>query len=148
MRELMSTATGVVGLILSILGVVFCTVGTVMTVVLWPFPIGIVFLTVGSVLATPGLVLVSLRLAAMRRRERLLRDGLESRGVIIVLTQNMSVRVNGRCPWVVRYRYEVDGHEHEGRESMMDLPDGYQVNATVTVVYDPDHAGRSALKRG
>jgi hypothetical protein len=147
MMEFMSTGTGVVGLILSILGVVFCTAGAIMTAVLWPFPVGIAFLAVGSVPATAGLVLVSLRLAAMRLRVRLLKDGLESRGVIIALTQNMGVRVNGQCPWVVRYRYGVDGHEHEGRESMMDLPDGYQVNATVTVVYDPDRTGLSALKR-
>jgi hypothetical protein len=147
MREFMSAATGIVGLILSILGTVFLTVGAAMTAALWPFPIGIVFLAVGSVIATPGLVLVSLRLAAMRRRERLLRNGRELRGVIIGLTQNMGVRVNGQSPWGMRYRYEADGQEHEGRESMMDLPDGYHKGATVTVVYDPDRSELSALQR-
>jgi hypothetical protein len=147
MREFMSTATGIVGLILSILGAVFLTVGAALTAALWPFPIGIVFLVVGSVIATPGFVLVSLRLAAMRRRESLLRNGLESRGVIIGLAQNMGVRVNGQSPWGVRYRYEVDGQEHEGRESMMDLPDGYRQGATVAIVYDPNRAELSALQR-
>ena len=147
MREFMSAATGIVGFILSILGTVFLTAGAVMTAALWPFPIGIVFLAVGSLIATPGLVLVSLRSTAMRRRARLLRNGLESRGVIIGLTQNVGVRVNGQHPWVVRYRYEVDGQEHEGRESVMDLPDGYRQGASVAVVYDPDHTELSALKR-
>jgi hypothetical protein len=147
MREFMSAATGIVGFILSILGTVFCTVGAVLTAVLWPFPIGLVFLSVGSVIATAGLVLVSLRLAAMRRRARLLKNGLESCAVIIELRQNASVRVNGRFPWIVRYRYVVDGQEHEGRESMMDLPDGYCQGATVAVVYDPERTELSALQR-
>jgi hypothetical protein len=146
-REFLSSATGVGGLVLSILGGVFTAVGAALTAALWPLPIGIIFLAVGGALATAGLVLVSLRLAAVRRRESLLRNGLESRGTILVLAQNRRVRVNGRCPWVVRYRYEVDGQEHEGRESMMDLPDGYQQGAAVTVVYDPTRAGFSALKR-
>ncbi len=148
MREFLSTAAGVVGLILSILGLVFTIVGAALTAALWPFPIGIVFLAVGGPIATAGHGLVSLRLGAVRRRERLLREGLESWGTIITLAQNVGVRINGRHPWVVRYRYEVDGQEHEGRESMMDLPDGYHPGATVAVMYDPSQTVISTLKPG
>ena len=70
MREFLSTATGIVGLILSILGGVFTAVGAALTAALWPFPIGIIFLAVGGPIATAGFVLVSLRLAAVRQRAK------------------------------------------------------------------------------
>jgi Protein of unknown function (DUF3592) len=148
MREFLSTGTGIVGLILSILGGVFTAVGAALTATLWPFPIGIIFLAVGGPIAITGFVLVSLRLAAVRQRARLLREGLQARGTILTLAQNVGVRLNGQHPWVVRYRYEVNGQEHEGRESMMDLPDGYHLGATVTVMYDPARTGLSTLERG
>jgi len=147
MRDFLNTATGGGGLILSIVGGVFTATGAALTAALWPHPIGVIFLAVGGVLTTAGVVLVSLCLAAMRRRERLLREGLESRGTIIALAQNRCRRVNSRHPWVVRYRYEVEGRQHEGRESMLDLPGGYHVGAAVAVMYDPVRTELSALKR-
>jgi hypothetical protein len=84
----------------------------------------------------------------LRQRARLLEMGMESRGTIVDLVQNPFVRVNRRHPWIVRYRYEVDGYEYQGREAMMDLPAGYEQGATVAVMYDPAHADVSALNRG
>jgi hypothetical protein len=147
MREYLSAAGGIVGLVFSILGTVFTCVGLALALVVRPWFIGVIFLCVGSAFLTVGLVLVTLRLGALRRRARLLESGLESRGTIIEAVPNQLVRINHQPTWVVRYRYEVQGCEYHGRESMADLPAGYEPGAGVTVVYDPDRVGVSALKR-
>jgi Protein of unknown function (DUF3592) len=147
MREFLCTGVGIVALVFSILGVVFTTVGLGLATFVRPQVIGITFLCIGSGILTVGVMLAAIRVAAIRRRARLLETGLESRGTIVDVAQNPLVRVNGRHPWVVRYRYEMQGCEYHGNERMMDLPAGYKEGASVTVMYDEARVHVSALKR-
>ncbi|MEX2137963.1 MAG: DUF3592 domain-containing protein [Pirellulales bacterium] len=147
MREFLSTAGGIIALVFTILGIVFSTTGLALAIFVRPQDIGITFLGTGGGFLAVGALLTGFRLAALRRRARLLETGLDSRGTIVELVQNPFVRLNGRHPWVVRYRYTVQGCDHAGSESMMDLPAGYTKGASVVVVYDPTRVELSALKR-
>ncbi len=147
MREFLSTGLGVVALVFSILGTVITTTGVVLATFLWPQTIGMIFLYAGGGILVVGVGLASRRLSAMRRRASLLEYGLESQGTIVELAPNPLVRVNGRRPWVVRYRYEIQGLEYQGRESMLDLPEGYVQGGSVVVIYDPMRVEVSALNR-
>jgi hypothetical protein len=147
MREFLTSGLGIVALVFTILGVVFTGTGLVLALNVWPESIGITVLCSGGSILAVGLVLGAIRLSALRRRAWLLVTGLESRGTIVDLAQNTLVRLNGRHPWVVRYRYEVQGCEYRGRETMMDLPTEYEQGATVAVIYDPMRAEVSVLNR-
>jgi hypothetical protein len=43
-------------------------------------------------------------------------------GEITELDMNENVRVNGRNPWTITYRYTVDGTEYEGSLSTLNIP--------------------------
>ncbi len=148
MREFLCTATGVVGLVLSILGTVFTTTGLVLAALVRPHVIGVVFLCVGVGVLAVGSVLVMCRRAVLRWRARLQEQGLEARGTVTEVVQNPFVRVNGRHPWVVRYRYDVQGRTCHGSEAMMEPDPEYRAGATVVVMVDPARVERSVLKRG
>ncbi len=147
MREFLSSGVGVAGLVLAILGTVFTLVGFGLAMFVRAQVLGIVFLCVGSANLTVAVLLVMSRLGTLRQRARLLESGYETPGTIVEFAENPLVRVNGRRPWVVRYRYEVEGREHRGSETMMDPPVGYAVGASVVVMYDPDRVGVSTLRR-
>ena len=148
MREFLTTGAGIVALVCTILGIVFTTTGLVLAAFVRPQSIGITFLYAGGGILAVAVGLTAIRLAALRRRTWLLETGLESCGTIIDLRQNLLVRLNRRHPWLVCYRYEVQGCEYRGREALMDLPAGYEQGASVGVRYDPTRAGVSVLNRG
>lgn len=146
MREFLTSGIGILALVCTILGVVFTGVGLALTAFVRPQAIGIMFLCAGGVILPAGILFIVMRLAALRRRARILATGMEVHGAIVDIAQS-PVRINGRHPWVVRYRYEVQGSEYEGRETMMDLPAGYEAGASVAVMYDPDQVSVSVLDR-
>jgi hypothetical protein len=48
------------------------------------------------------------------------------------------VSVNGQYPWVIRYQFEANGQDHEGKVTTLNLP-GQQLQAgrAVCVLYLP-----------
>lgn len=144
----LGTGVGIVALVCTILGIVFTSTGLALATFVWPQVIGITFLCIGGGILAVGVGLAAIRLKALRRRAWLLETGLESCGTIVDLVQNPQVRLNGRNPWLVRYQYEVQGCAYQGRETMMDLPAGYERGASVAVMYDPTRVGVSVLNRG
>lgn len=148
MREFLTAGVGIVALVFSVLGIVFTTTGLCLTVITGPQTLGILFLCFGGGILAVGVALLAIRLAAIRRRAWLLECGLETSGAIVEVAQNPRVRVHGRRPWVVRYRYEVLGCVYFGRDTMMELPVGYEPGAGVVVKYDQGRPEVSVLLRG
>jgi hypothetical protein len=65
---------------------------------------------------------------------------------VVDVSQNWRVRVNRRHPWIVRYRYQAGGADHQGEDSVMDLPAEVKAGEQVAVAYDPADPRRSVLK--
>ena len=161
-REFLSAPTGVVALVLTIVGAAFVLTGAVMAIVASvtqvaearvavPSPLwgaGVTILGIGAAILLAGLGLGTRRVAAVRERARLQRHGVVTDGTILEVSQDYRVRVNRRHPWRVRYEYRVGGEAYEGSESVWDKPAAYEPGAKVAVVYDAADRRRSALKRG
>lgn len=148
MREYLTSGLGIVSLVFTILGTAFTSMG----LALIAFPAlqtnGFTFLCAGGGFLVVGLGLAAMRLRTIRRRAWLRESGMESRGTIIDVVQNPLVRLNGRRPWIVRYRYEAQGSEYQGRDTMMDLPAEYEQGAGVAVKFNPMQLNESVLNRG
>jgi hypothetical protein len=64
-------------------------------------------------------------------------------------TFDMSTKINGRRPVIVRYSYTMDGVVHRGEFSSMHLTiQSYSIGQPVHVLYDPSHPERSVLCHG
>lgn len=159
-RKFLSTASGVVALVLSIVGGVFFSVGAALTIgaamtasATEPAEghsplaiIGVIFAALGAVIGVAGFLLGLARFRALQRYRRLLDQGAEVQGQITEVAQNLWVRVNRRHPWKIAYRYVVDGVEYFGSESMLERPVNLQVGQSVTVCCDRDDYQISALR--
>ena len=75
-----------------------------------------------------------------------LREGTAARGEIVDMQQNFSVRINGRYPWMIRYRFQANGQEVIGRLSVLDQP-GTRIQAgkPVCILYLPDAPGWNTI---
>lgn len=158
-RDFFATGSGVVALVFSILGLAFLTVGAGFAFALLAndatdrpttvdeprWVIGITFLIIGAGFAAVGMTLGWRRFASLRRREALRKYGRPATGTITSVEQNVSVRVNRRHPWIVRYDYRVDGMHYQGTESTFDLPVGLAPGAQIGIRYDGQAPRRSAL---
>jgi hypothetical protein len=147
MRDYICSATGICGLVFSILGVVFTLVGAILAVAL-PIPaIGVVFVSIGVPLLVAAAILVPIRMKTVRRLWRLQQSGRQTQGTIVEVVQSRYVKINHRGVWIVRYRYEVAGQVYQGSENFIDRPAQYQPGGSVAIMYDPDRADLCALKR-
>jgi len=108
--------------VFGILGVVFSTVGAELTLGVITAFLGIPFLIVGvAFLIAAGWVFLW-RYQKAQKVVNVLRVGQARRGQIIRVEQNYHVRIKGRFPWVIRYQFQVDGQDHEGKVSVLNQP--------------------------
>jgi hypothetical protein len=160
-REFFASASGILALVLTILGVVFFAAGAVMTVVgvlsqvtdapsaldgtLWG--LGAVFLTVGAVAGVVGIVIGMRRRRSLRLREQLRTHGHSADATIVEVSQDFRVRVNRHHPWRIQYRYEVGGVAYEGYDTMFEKPAEYVAGTRVVARYDRNNPAQSTLER-
>ena len=157
-RDFFASGSGVVALVFSILGLAFLTVGAGLALTLLAneatdqsmtvgeprWVPGVTFLSIGAGFAAVGLTLGWRRVASLRRREALRKYGRPATGTITSVEQNVSVRVNRRHPWIVRYDYSVGGVQSHGTESTFDVPLGLKPGAQIGILYDGEDPHRSA----
>ena len=160
-RDFFASGSGVVALVFSILGLTFLTVGAGFafallaneatdrsTTVSEPrWVLGVTFLSIGAGFAVVGVTLGWRRIALLRRGEALRKYGRPATATITSVEQNVSVRVNRRHPWIVRYDYNVGGMQYQGTESTFDVPLEIKPGAQVGIRYDGEDPRRSALER-
>jgi len=138
-RLLARDGGAIAALVFGILGFVFSLVGAGLTLGVITAIVGIPFLILGMVFLASALVLILWRYQNAHKVVTVLRDGQARRGQIIEMGQNYFVRINWRYPWVIRYRFQVDGQDYEGKVTVMNPPgEAYQAGKAVWVLYLPD----------
>jgi hypothetical protein len=135
-RLLSRDGWAIAALVFGLLGVIFSLVGSALTLAILTAFIGIPFLLVGIAFLVGGIGLLIWRYQIAMNVVHVLREGQATRGQIIENQEILSVVVNGRHPWVIRYQFNVDGQENEGKVTVLNQPGGqYQTGKTVCVLY-------------
>jgi hypothetical protein len=138
-RLLLTDSWGIVALVLGLLGVIFSFVGAGLTFVIVTAFVGIPFLLIGLVFLVVALVVGTWRYGHARQVVNVLRIGESTQGQITDVQKDYSVRVNRQHPWVVRYQFQVNGQDYEGRVRTLN-PVGarLQTGKMVWVLYLPN----------
>jgi len=137
-RLLSSDGWWIVALVFGIMGIVFFLVGAGLTIAIITAFVGIPFLILGiGFLVAGGWVFIR-RYQGARKVVKVLQVGEATRGQIVEIRQDYSVRVNGRNPWRIRYQFQVNGEDYEGKVTTFNQP-GQQLQAgkAVSILYLP-----------
>lgn len=101
--------------------------------------VGIPFLFLGLAFLGGGVGVFYWRYQQAQAALNVLRYGVATRGEITELDQNYSVRINGRNPWAIGYKFTVDGKEYEGKVTTLNNPGLHLAPGSPTaVLYLPD----------
>ncbi len=137
-RLMLTDGWAVSALVLAFLGVTFALTGAGLTLGIVTAFVGVPFLLMG--IAFSGLAAAGLfwRYEQARKVVTVLRSGEATTGRIIDVQENYSVRINGRHPWVIRYQFQAQGQEVEGRVSTLNpVGQGLQAGGKVCILYLP-----------
>lgn len=122
-----------------ILGGSFSLTGVGLTAGIVTAFVGIPFLLLGLVFLGGGVGVMFWRYRMAQNALNVLRHGQATRGEITTLEQNYNVRVNGRNPWTIGYKFSLDGKEYEGKVSTLNNPPMYLAPGSPTaILYLPD----------
>jgi membrane protein implicated in regulation of membrane protease activity len=145
-RILFTDGWSVAGAVFSLLGFIFGVLGTALTVTLVAAFVGLPFAGLGVLFLGAGIPMLVWRYQMAYRTVEVLEQGEATVGEIVDVYQNYQVRVNGRYPWTVQYRYEVGGREYSGRVTTLSRPDlSQQPGRPVYVLHMQDDPGQSTL---
>ena len=99
---------------------------------------GIPFLLLGLAFLGSGGWVLNWRYKETQKEVNVLRVGEATRGQIVELQENYSARINGRYPWVIRYQFQVNGQNYEGKVTTLNTPgQQLQTGKTVYILYLP-----------
>jgi hypothetical protein len=125
-------------LVFSILGVVFFPVGAGLTLGVITAFVGIPFLLLGIGFLIAGGWVAVWRYQIAQKIVNVLRVGEAVRGRITEVQQDYSVMVNDRNPWVIRYQFQANGQNVEGKVTTFNpLGQQFQEGEAVSVLYLP-----------
>ncbi len=137
--KLLSTdGWSIASLVFVILGSVFSLVGAGLTIAIITAFVGIPFLLLGLLFLLPGAWVLRGRYNEMQKVVEVLRNGQAVIGVIAETSENLSVTINGRNPWIIRYQFQAEGQNLEGKVSTLNQPGpNLQTGKNVQVLYLP-----------
>lgn len=118
-RLLSANGTAIGGGILGLLGFIFALVGAPLAFAGVTAFVGIPFFLIGTVLLAIGGRMFVGKFKDAQKQVDALRTGEATRGRITEVREDLTVRVNGRNPWSIRYQFEVNGHAYEGTVSTL-----------------------------
>jgi hypothetical protein len=125
-------------LVFGIVGFVFSLVGAGLTLGVITAFVGLPFLILGIGLLIAGGWVGVWRYQIAQKVVNVLRVGEATRGQITETRQDYSVTVNGRSPWVIRYQFQVNGQNVEGKVTTFNpLGQNLQAGKAVSVLYLP-----------
>ncbi len=122
LRLLSSDGWAIVGLVFGILGVVFGVVGVALTIAVVTAMVGLPFAVLGIVYLVGAVPLLIWRFRKAQRTVTVLREGVATKGQVTEAAEQYSVTVNGRHPWVIRYEFQVDGENYDGKVTTLNSP--------------------------
>jgi hypothetical protein len=148
-RLLSTDGWSIAGCVFGVLGLVFGAVGAGLSVGAHAAAtalVGIPFLALGLAFLIAAGISLGWRYQEMKKVVGVLREGSPTRGRVTGVSENYSVRVNGRHPWVIGYEYQVDGTTYPGKVSTLNPPgQELQEGLPVTVLYLATHPARSSI---
>ena len=137
-RLLSSDGWAIASFVFGLLGFIFFVVGAGLTLGLVTAFVGIPFLLLGILFLISGGGIVLWRYQNARNVVTVLREGEATRGEIVDVQQNFNVRINGRSPWVIRYRFQVNGANYESKVSALNQPGAqFQAGKPAYILYLP-----------
>jgi hypothetical protein len=145
-RILLTDGGAIVGGVFLLMGLIFGLVGAGLTISIVAIFVGLPFLGLGGLFLAIGIPLTVWRYRESQETIDVLRKGEAALGKITNVYQNYSVRINGRHPWNIEYRFEVGGQIHQGKVSTLSRPDlSQQPGRPVYVLYRPGEVTRNAI---
>jgi hypothetical protein len=124
--------------VLALVGLIFSLVGAGLTIGIITALIGLPFLLLGLGLLASGIGVFMWRYQNALKVVKVLREGETAPGQITELQENVGVSINGRHPWVIRYRFQGGGQDNQGAVTVLDQPgEQYQQGKAVCVLYLP-----------
>lgn len=131
-----------------ILGGTFSLTGAGLIAAIITAIVGMPFLLLGLAFLGGGLGVFYWRYTEAQKALNVLRHGLATRGEITVLNQNYNVRINGRNPWTVGYKFSKDGKDYEGKLTTLNDPGVHLAPGSPAVIlYLPDEPNTTACTR-
>jgi hypothetical protein len=121
-RWLLTDGWTITAFVLVIVGGSFSVSGAGLTVGIITAFIGIPFLILGIAILAGGLAVLVWRYDLAQKALKVLREGLATRGEITSLEPNYNVRINGRTPWTIGYKFSLDGNDYEGKVTSLNDP--------------------------
>jgi hypothetical protein len=138
-RLLFTDGWGIGAFVLGLLGAIFSFLGVVLTLVVVTAFVGVPFLVLGLIFLGVALAVGAWRYHRARQVVNVLRNGESTRGQILDVRQDYSVRVNQRHPWLIRYGFQVNAGNYEGKvRTLHPVGTRYQAGKPVWVLYVPD----------
>ena len=145
-RLLSTDARAIVSFVFMLLGAIFTLVGAGLTIGIVTAFIGIPFAVLGLLFLASGSVLGRQRYGEMRKIVEVLRIGEATEGGITGVEQNYHVRINGRNPWRIRYRFSLGGRTFDGQVSTLNTPGAaLQPGRKAFVLYLPGEPAVNSL---
>jgi len=138
-RWLLTDGWTIGAIVFIIVGGSFSITGAGLTVGIITAFVGIPFLILGLVILAGGLAVLVWRYDLAQKALNVLRDGQAARGEITALEPNYNVRINGRTPWNIGYKFSLDGNDYEGRVTTLNNPGAdLAPGSPAVVLYLPD----------
>ena len=145
-RILLADPIATVAGILALIGAIFLAVGLGLVVPAATAIVGLVFVILGLSFLAVSAPLLAWRHSRAKALVDILREGTPVHGQIVSVYQSYHVRVNGRFPWSIVYRFGAAGEELEGRVSTLSTPDlSQQAGKPVYVLYARDNPRRNTI---
>ena len=142
-RDFLSAASGIVALVLTLLGCAFVATGLILVFLNQPQPF--IFLGIGVGVLLAGLALGAARMKAVKKKAALISQGRRCSGTIQSVEINYRVRVNRRHPSIITYKYRFEGKEYVGSDTVFDFPPDRKPGSVVDILVSPDAPDSSAL---
>lgn len=129
-----------------LLGVIFSFVGAGLTLGIITAFVGLPFLGMGLFFLCGGLGIIYWRYQFAQNVVNVLKHGEATEGEVTGLEANYNVRINGRNPWTVSYKFALDGKDYEGKVTTLNFPGLFmQPGSPAVVLYLPDKPGNNQL---
>lgn len=144
-RWLLSDGWSITALVFIILGGSFTVTGLGLIAGIITAIIGIPFALLGIAFLGGGLGVAYWRYQMAHNALKVLRHGQSTRGEITSVEPNYNVRVNGRNPWTIGYRFTLDGKEYTGTVNTLNTPNPQVAPGNPTAILylsdDPKYNG-------
>ncbi len=145
-KSMWSDGAAVSGFVLTLLGVIFASVGFMLTALVVTAFVGIPFCGAAAIMAGAGVPILIMQYNAARQRLMIQQVGPAVLGRITDVRPNYKVRVNGSYPWQISYQYDVTGQSYQGKVSFLNqLAPHHRAGNEVYVLYDAQNPQLSTL---